>query len=148
MQIQKLDLFDFFVIQLCKNSKLIDILTFQDSTTDLLKKCNYLWHPPRALPQGERKKNNASQFCYFSVIVVLSVLKVEFESKQILNIISVPSVLEYVFLCYLCPFEAHQLHHINQHFTLWRDYVTFQLKLQSCKISGFCVIYLTLVPNI
>lgn len=40
------------------------------------------------------------------------------------------------------------MHHINQHFTLMRDYVTFQLKLQSCKISGFCVIYSTLIPNI
>lgn len=37
-------------------------------------------------------------------------LKVEFESKQILNIAG-------VFLCYSCPFSAHRLHHINQRFT-------------------------------
>lgn len=93
-----------FVIQLCKSP--IDILTFQNSTIDLLKKCNYLWHPPRALPQRQREN-----ICFLS-LTLFNVESVIWESKQIMYIIRVPSVLQNVLFFQVC---AHvKMHHLHQ----------------------------------
>ncbi len=40
------------------------------------------------------------------------------------------------------------MHHLHRHVTLTSDYVTCQLKLQSCQFKGFCVMYSILIPNI
>lgn len=65
-------------------------------------------------------------------------------------IIHVPSavqnVLLFFFFLQIC---AHvKLHHLHQHVTLLRDYVTCQLKLQSCQFKAFRVMYSTPIPNI
>lgn len=134
-------IFFFFrslVIKLCKkkkrNSSMVDYCpsiswTFQNSVSDILSKCNYLWCPSRALPQRETEGKHAWLWRFSCHCCLICVERVIRESKQI---------------CAEHLWSKMSFAHVSvqhSHFTLaMRDYCyCCWLKLQSCQLKGFSV---------